>query len=203
MWQAFNELIHSNTYALLVETFITDEKELSDAFDAIEKDEGVKAKADLVIKWVEDASVTPHEKLVAFAFTESVFFSGSFSSIGWIKQYKHVMERALVWSNDKISTDEALHCKNSFTIYNMLRDKLPAWRVYQIGCGKKYVAILFSLYRICRERVSIHRKYVTSRSHRNEFIPFETIHHVCCGCYFEVVRISTNLQSEESFPMDG
>ena len=133
MWQAFNESIHSETYALMLETFITDEKELEEAFDAIEKDEAVKAKADLVIKWVDDETKSPHENLVAFAFTESVFFSGSFSALGWIKQYKQAMERGLCWSNDKISTDEALHCKNSFVLYSYLKKKLPDWRVYQIG----------------------------------------------------------------------
>ncbi len=126
----------SETYAMLVETFIEDEDELKTAFDAIEKDPAVSAKAEMVINWVEDDTKSPHENLIAFGFTESVFFSGSFSSIGWIKQFRQAMERGLIWSNDKISTDEGLHCKGSFVIYSYLKDKLPAWRVYQIGAGK-------------------------------------------------------------------
>lgn len=134
-WQAFNESIHSETYAMLVENFIENEKELIDSFNAIENDPVVSKKAKLVIKWVEDYSKSPHENLIAFGFTESILFSGSFSSLGWIKQFKHVMERGLIWSNDKISSDEAIHCKASFIIYHYLEDKLPEWRVYEICSG--------------------------------------------------------------------
>ena len=120
---------------MLVETFIEDEDELKAAFDAMEKDPAVSAKAKLVMQWVEDNEKSPHENLIAFGFTESVFFGGSFSSLGWIKQYKQAMERGLIWSNDKIMSDEGVHCKGTFIVYYYLEDKLPSWRVYQICTG--------------------------------------------------------------------
>lgn len=134
MWQGFNETIHSETYKLLMISFITEESERLQAANAIINDPGVSAKAQLVMQWVKDVDKSPHEYIVAAGFMESVFFGGSFSSIGWLKQYKHVMEKGLVFSNDKISADEGLHCEASFHTYHLLKDKLPSWRVYQICC---------------------------------------------------------------------
>lgn len=85
------------------------------------------------MRWVETDDFSPHENLVAFGFTESVFFAASFSSIGWLKQYLGMMP-GLTHLNELISRDEGLHCMNTFEIYKQLRDKLPAWRVYQICC---------------------------------------------------------------------
>lgn len=132
LWQAFNESIHSETYATLLENFVEDEDEKLEAFRAIQNDDAVSAKAATVIKWVEDETRSPHENLVAFGFTESIFFSGSFTSVGWLKVFAHAMEKGLVWSNDKISADEGLHCQAGFAIYYSLKNKLPSWRVYQM-----------------------------------------------------------------------
>lgn len=94
----------------------------------------MSAKSELVIQWVEDDTKSPHENLLAFGFTESVAFAGPFASIGWLKQYLEMMP-GLCYTNDMISKDEGSHCKNTFLIYGMLKDKLPAWRAYQIGCS--------------------------------------------------------------------
>jgi ribonucleotide reductase beta subunit family protein with ferritin-like domain len=130
-WQAFNETVHSESYAMMVETFITDEKELHEAFNAIENDKAVNAKAELMIKWIEDDDVSPHESIVAMGFGEGVLFAGSFTSIGWIKQYLQIMP-GLTYFNDLISRDEGSHTKMSFMVYRLFQEKLPAWRVYQI-----------------------------------------------------------------------
>ena len=66
----------------------------------------------MVIKWVENDDLSPHENLIAFGFTESVLFGGSFTSIGWLKNLGGLMP-GLTTTNDLISRDEGLHCMNS------------------------------------------------------------------------------------------
>jgi len=111
------EDIHSETYSLLIDTYIQDAKEKQDLFDAIETMPCVQKKAQWALKWITSQKSFAH-RLVAFAIVEGVFFSGSFCAIYWIKQ--RGLMQGLAFSNEKISTDEALHCEFACLLYSKL-----------------------------------------------------------------------------------
>lgn len=123
------ENIHSETYSLLIDTYIKDPQERDKLFNAIDTLACVKKKADWALRWIEQASFA--ERLVAFAAVEGIFFSGSFCSIFWLK--KRGLMPGLSFSNELISRDEGLHCDFACLLYDKhLQHKLPAAKVQEI-----------------------------------------------------------------------
>jgi len=98
-FQIMMENVHSETYSLLIDTYIKDEKEKNDLFNALETNPAVKKKGEWALKWIDSDSFV--ERLVAFAVVEGVFFSGSFCSIFYMK--KRGLMPGLTFSNDLIS----------------------------------------------------------------------------------------------------
>lgn len=128
-FQIMMENIHSETYSLLIDTYITDNKEKDYLFNAIENMPCVKKKADWALNWIEDASFA--ERLIAFAAVEGIFFSGSFCSIFWLK--KRGLMPGLSFSNELISRDEGMHCDFACLLYNQhIQNKLPKETVSRI-----------------------------------------------------------------------
>ena len=128
-FQIMMENIHSETYSLLIDTYIKDSKEKDYLFNAIETFEPVKKKADWAMRWIENGSYA--ERLIAFAAVEGIFFSGSFCSIFWLK--KRGLMPGLTFSNELISRDEGLHCDFACLLYNNhLVNKLPKENVRKI-----------------------------------------------------------------------
>jgi ribonucleoside-diphosphate reductase beta chain len=123
------ENIHAETYSLLIDTYIKDEKEKTKLFNAIDTIPCVKKKADWALRWIEDAPSFAH-RLIAFAAVEGVFFSGSFCSVFWLK--KRGLMPGLSFSNELISRDEGLHCDFACLIYSMLEEKLDVEEVNAI-----------------------------------------------------------------------
>jgi ribonucleoside-diphosphate reductase beta chain len=123
------ENIHSETYSLLIDTYIKDSAEKSKLFNAIDTLECVQKKANWALRWIEKGSFA--ERLVAFAAVEGIFFSGSFCSIFWLK--KRGLMPGLAFSNELISRDEGLHCDFACLLYTQhLINKLPASQVAEI-----------------------------------------------------------------------
>ncbi len=123
------ENIHSETYSLLIDTYVKDPKEKDYLFNAIETMDCVKRKADWALRWIDEGSFA--ERLVAFAAVEGIFFSGSFCSIFWLK--KRGLMPGLSFSNELISRDEGLHCDFACLLYNNhLINKLPVETVQDI-----------------------------------------------------------------------
>ncbi|MEO1219097.1 MAG: ribonucleoside-diphosphate reductase small subunit [Bacteroidota bacterium] len=123
------ENIHSETYSLLIDTYIKDPQERDRLFNAIETLDCVKQKADWALRWVENASFS--ERLIAFAAVEGIFFSGSFCAIFWLK--KRGLMPGLTFSNELISRDEGLHCDFACLLYaKHLQQRLPEDRVKEI-----------------------------------------------------------------------
>jgi len=123
------ENIHSETYSLLIDTYIKDSQEKDKLFNAIDTMECVKKKAEWALRWIEDASF--QERLIAFAAVEGIFFSGSFCSIFWLK--KRGLMPGLSFSNELISRDEGLHCDFACLLYNNhMVNKLSVERVTEI-----------------------------------------------------------------------
>jgi ribonucleoside-diphosphate reductase beta chain len=108
------ENIHSETYSLLIDTYIKDNKEKDRLFNAIDTLPFVKKKADWALRWINEGSFA--ERLIAFAAVEGIFFSGSFCSIYWLK--KRGLMPGLSFSNELISRDEGLHCDFACLLYN-------------------------------------------------------------------------------------
>lgn len=128
-FQIMMENIHSETYSLLIDTYINDPKEKDHLLRAIETIDCVKKKADWALKWIESDNFV--ERLISFAAVEGIFFSGSFCSIFWLK--KRGLMPGLSFSNELISRDEGLHCDFACLLYaDHIKNKLSQERIYEI-----------------------------------------------------------------------
>lgn len=128
-FQIMMENIHSETYSLLIDTYIKDTAEKNYLFKAIETLDCVKKKAEWALRWIKNGTFT--ERLVAFAAVEGIFFSGSFCSIFWLK--KRGLMPGLTFSNELISRDEGMHCDFACLLYNQhIVNKLPKERIREI-----------------------------------------------------------------------
>ena len=137
------ENIHSETYSLLIDTYIKDVQEKTRLLNAIDTIPSVKKKADWAIKWINDESSSFGTRVIAFAAVEGIFFSGSFCSIFWLK--KRGLMPGLCFSNELISRDEGLHTEFAVLMYSMLQDKPTKEEVIQI----------------IQEAVSIEKEFIT------------------------------------------
>jgi ribonucleoside-diphosphate reductase beta chain len=127
-FQIMMENIHSETYALLIDTYVKDPVEKDRLFHAIDTVPAVKKKAEWALRWIDNGNFA--QRLVAFAAVEGIFFSGSFCSIFWLK--KRGLMPGLTFSNELISRDEGLHCEFACLLYSMLQNKLTQEEVHQI-----------------------------------------------------------------------
>jgi len=124
------ENIHSETYALLLETYVKDPIQKRNLFRAIHTIPTVKKKADWAMKWIESPTARFAERLIGFACVEGIFFSGSFCAIFWLK--KRGLMKGLTFSNELISRDEGLHCDFACELYSELKQKLTEEELHEI-----------------------------------------------------------------------
>ena len=143
-FQIMMENIHAETYSLLIDTYIKDEKEKDHLFKALETVPSVKRKGDWAMRWLSRKKGSFAERLVAFAAVEGIFFSGSFCAIFWLK--KRGLMPGLTFSNELISRDEGLHCDFACLLHNKL--------IRGAGAAK--------ITRIIAEAVEIEIEFVTS-----------------------------------------
>ena len=128
-FQIMMENIHSETYSLLIDTYVKDETEKDQLFRALEVFPAIKKKADWALKWIESDSFA--ERLIAFAAVEGIFFSGAFCSIFWLK--KRGLMPGLTFSNELISRDEGVHCDFAVHLHNHhLINKVSKERIREI-----------------------------------------------------------------------
>jgi ribonucleoside-diphosphate reductase beta chain len=128
-FQIMMENIHSETYSLLIDTYVKDEAEKDDLFNALDVFPAIRKKADWALKWIESDSFA--ERLIAFAAVEGIFFSGAFCSIYWLK--KRGLMPGLTFSNELISRDEGVHCDFAVHLHNHhLVNKVPKVRIREI-----------------------------------------------------------------------
>jgi ribonucleoside-diphosphate reductase subunit M2 len=129
-FQIAMENIHSETYSLLIETYIKDKDQKDKLFNAISNYPCIKKKSDWAQKWIHDNRSSFATRLVAFACVEGIFFSGAFCSIYWLK--KRGLMPGLTFSNELISRDEALHCEFAVLLYSKLQKKIDKARIHEI-----------------------------------------------------------------------
>ena len=137
------EAIHSETYSLLIDTYIHDPKEKHDILHAIETIPCVKKKADWALNWIDSKEADFATRLLAFAAVEGIFFSGAFCAIFWLKQ-RSVMP-GLTLSNEFIARDEGIHTDFACVLYSKLLTKLPKQKAHKI----------------IREAVKIEKQFIT------------------------------------------
>lgn len=132
-FQIAMENIHSETYSVLIETYIRDTAEKQRLFDAVDTIPCIQQKAAWAVNWIT-SSESFAERLVAFAAVEGIFFSGSFCAIFWMK--KRGLMPGLTFSNELISRDEGLHTDFACLLYERhLINKLSQKRVAEIICS--------------------------------------------------------------------
>ncbi len=129
-FQIAMENIHSETYSLLIDTYIKNEEEKNKLFHSLSNFDCIRKKGDWAIKWIHDKKSSFATRLVAFACVEGIFFSGAFCSIFWLK--KRGLMPGLTFSNELISRDEALHTEFAVHLYNKLEKKIHKKKIKEI-----------------------------------------------------------------------
>lgn len=128
-FQVMIENVHSETYSLLIDTYIDNEQEKNYLFNALENNPAVKKKGDWALKWINSENFV--ERLIAFSVVEGVFFSGSFCSIYWLKN--RGLMKGLGVANEFISRDESIHTDFAVLLYNnYITNKLSNERIMEI-----------------------------------------------------------------------
>ena len=129
-FQIMMENIHSETYSLLIDTLVKEEREKTKLFEAINNYPCIKKKADWAIKWINDKRSSFATRLIAFACVEGIFFSGAFCSIYWLK--KRGLMPGLTFSNELISRDEGMHTDFAVLLFSKLEKKPKRAKIIEI-----------------------------------------------------------------------
>tara|TARA_R110002073_G_scaffold10384_5_gene50194 strand:- start:17926 stop:18903 length:978 start_codon:yes stop_codon:yes gene_type:complete len=129
-FQLMMENVHSETYSLLIDTYIKDRDEKTKLFEALNNFPCIKKKGDWAIKWINDKRSSFAARLVAFACVEGIFFSGAFCSIYWLK--KRGLMPGLTFSNELISRDEGMHTDLAIMLFHKLNKKLNKQKIKEI-----------------------------------------------------------------------
>ena len=137
------ESVHSETYSLLIDTYITDRQEKADLLGAIQTIPSVKKKSDWAMQWIESKEADFGTRLIAFAAIEGIFFSGAFCAIFWLKQ-RGIMP-GLTVSNEFIARDEGIHTDFACLLYSKIVNRLPKLKAHKL----------------IREAVKIEKQFIT------------------------------------------
>jgi len=117
------ESVHSETYSLLIDTYVKDHKEKDELFNAVRNYPAIKEKADWAIKWIQDKEATFAQRLIAFAIVEGLFFSASFCAIFWLRE--RGLLPGLSFANELIARDESQHTEFAILLYSKLLNRVP------------------------------------------------------------------------------
>src|SRR6478736_3080461 len=129
-FQIMMENIHSETYSLLIDTYIKEPAQRTYLFNAIDTIPCIRKKADWAIRWIQDKNSSFAQRLVAFAAVECIFFSGAFASIFWLK--KRGLMPGLTFSNELISRDEGLHTDFACLLHSHLKGRASKQMIHEI-----------------------------------------------------------------------
>ena len=135
------ENIHSETYSLLIDTYVKDPTKKMHLLQAIETVPCVQRKAQWALRWCDPTVPSFAEHMIAFTAVEGVFFSGSFCAIFWLKK-RGLMPR-LCFSNELISRDKGMHCDFACLLYSTLINKLPEPSIIEIICSAVKIEMEF------------------------------------------------------------
>ena len=166
-YQEHNEMVHGETYSLLIDKYITDLEEKDKIFRAIETIPCIQKKAEWALNYFNE-TIPFAERLIAFACVEGIFFSGSFCSIFWLK--KRGLMPGLSFSNELISRDEGMHQEFAVELFRMLKhkptqDKIEAIVKNAVSCEREFIieAIPCKLIGMDSTKMSQYIEYVADR----------------------------------------
>ena len=137
------EAIHSETYSLLIDTYIKDPTEKDKILRAIQTIPCIQKKAEWALAWIDNKDASFATRLLGFAAVEGIFFSGAFCAIFWLKQ--RGLMPGLTLSNEFIARDEGLHTEFACLLYNKLANRLTKQQAHKI----------------IREAVKIEKQFIT------------------------------------------
>lgn len=219
--QLFIEAIHSETYSLLIDKYIRNEREKKKLFNAVEHFPCVAKKQKWALKWIQ-SSKSFAERVVAFACVEGIFFSGSFCAIFWLK--KRGLMPGLTFSNELISRDEGMHTELACLVYKKLLNKLDKETIYNIvreavQIEKEFIidalpcrligmnSDLMSQYiEFVADRIIVQLGYKKIYNKTNPFTFMELISLEQKGNFFETkisaYSIDTNVRNDDCFNCD-
>ncbi len=176
------ENIHSETYSLLIDTYVKDDTEKNKLFKAIEIFPAIKKKAQWALRWIESDSFA--ERLIAFAAVEGIFFSGAFCSIFWLK--KRGLMPGLTFSNELISRDEGMHCDYAVHLHNQhLVNKVPKERIKEIILDALQIEREFITESLPVSLIGMNSKLMTQYL---EFVTDRLLVELGCGKEFNVTN---------------
>lgn len=69
-WQNATENIHAETYQLLLDNLIRDQRKKEKLFDSINNFESIRAKAQWMKRWMDDSSGPLKQRIIAFSIVE-------------------------------------------------------------------------------------------------------------------------------------
>jgi len=141
--QNLMEAVHSETYSLLIDTYITDKQEKLDILKAIQTIPCVQKKAEWALNWIDNKEADFGTRLIGFAAVEGIFFSGAFCAIFWLKQ--RGLMPGLTLSNEFIARDEGLHTEFACLLYSKIQNRLTKQKAHKI----------------IREAVKIEKQFIT------------------------------------------
>lgn len=177
------ENIHSETYSLLIDTYIKDYGEKMHLLNAIETVPCVQKKASWALQWCDANNASFAERMIAFAAVEGIFFSGSFCAIFWLK--KRGLMPGLCFSNELISRDEGLHCDFACLLYSKLVNKLPESRIVEIITNAVEIEKEFVVDALPVELIGMNSKLMCQYI---EFCADRLLHALGCPKYFQAVN---------------
>jgi ribonucleotide reductase beta subunit family protein with ferritin-like domain len=117
------ESVHSETYSLLIDTYVKDPAKKDELFNAVRNFPAIKEKAEWALQWISSDAASFAQRLVAFAIVEGIFFSASFCAIFWMRE--RGLLPGLSFANQLIARDESMHTDFAVLLYSHLRNRLP------------------------------------------------------------------------------
>lgn len=133
--QLFDEMLHVETYLLLVDNYLPDPAERAEAFDAYRSIPSVKLKADFCFKYMDSIEQLDKldtdakrkqfvENLICFAAcVEGLFFFGSFAYIYFLRN-KGLLP-GLAAATNWVFRDETMHIEAAMAAINAIRTEYP------------------------------------------------------------------------------
>jgi ribonucleoside-diphosphate reductase beta chain len=141
--QTYMEAVHSETYSLLIDYYVTDKEEKHKILHAAQTIPCIAKKAEWALNWIDSKDADFATRLIAFAAVEGIFFSGAFCAIFWMKE--RALLPGLTTSNEFIARDEGLHMEFACLLYSKIVNRLPKAKVHTL----------------IREAVKIEKKFIT------------------------------------------
>ena len=134
--QLFDEMLHVETYLLLVDNYIPDLDERKAAFDAYQNIPSIKMKADFCFKYMDSIDQLDKidteakrkqflENLICFAAcVEGLFFFGSFAYVYFLRN-KGLLP-GLATATNWVFRDETLHIEGAMAVIDSIRKEYPS-----------------------------------------------------------------------------